>query len=117
VETIGAWAFSGTSITHMTLGKSVTFLGWGVFAGDPLTEIILPDTLTTITDGCFTNCRQLTSIVIPASVTTIGNAIFENCASLTDVYCEAPEKPEGWIESWIDPEAIPATVHWGYAAE
>ncbi len=117
VETIGAWAFSGTSITHMTLGKSVTFLGWGVFAGDPLTEIILPDTLTTITDGCFKDCRLLTSIVIPAGVTTVGNAIFENCASLTDVYCEAPEKPEGWIESWIDPEAIPATVHWGYAAE
>jgi len=114
VETIGAWAFSGTSITHMTLGKSVTFLGWGVFAGDPLTEIILPDTLTTITDGCFTNCRLLTSIVIPASVTTIGNAIFENCTSLTDIYCEAPEKPEGWIESWVNLEEILATVHWGY---
>ena len=50
-----------------------------------LTEIIIPDTVTTIGASAFTNCESLTKIVIPDSVTTIGNYVFKYCTSLTTI--------------------------------
>lgn len=55
---------------------------------DKLTEIILPETLTTINDRAFENCTNLTSIAIPDSVTTIGDEegfVFAGCTSLTEI--------------------------------
>ena len=55
-----------------------------VFSGcSSLTEVVLPDSLTTIGTYAFNNCTGLTKIVIPASVTTIGSAAFSRCTGFT----------------------------------
>ena len=46
---------------------------------------IIPNSVTTIGDYAFYNCRGLTSIEIPNSVTTIGGCAFYNCTGLTSV--------------------------------
>ena len=50
-----------------------------------LTEISIPDSITSIGEGAFENCASLTSIVIPDSVTFLGLWAFENCTSLKNV--------------------------------
>ncbi|MDE6665153.1 MAG: leucine-rich repeat domain-containing protein, partial [Ruminococcus sp.] len=50
-----------------------------------LTEIIIPDSVTTIGDGAFYNCYSLTEITIPDSVTTIEGSAFSGCGSLTEI--------------------------------
>lgn len=50
-----------------------------------LTSILLPETVTTISQYAFENCNNLTSLTIPNSVTTIGNSSIWGCTSLTSI--------------------------------
>ena len=50
-----------------------------------LTNLIIPDGVTSIGNSAFSGCSSLTSVVIGDSVTSIGNLAFYNCDSLTSV--------------------------------
>ena len=50
-----------------------------------LKTVILSDSVTSIGNYAFYNCRGLTSVTIPNSVTSIGNYAFEGCSGLTSV--------------------------------
>ena len=54
--------------------------------GELVTELVIPDSVTSIGDRAFYNCYRLTSVVIPDSVTSIGNSAFSYCSSLYVVY-------------------------------
>ncbi len=66
-------------------GYTVTGIAAKTFAGQDLTEVILPETITYIGSGAFRAMRQLKSIVIPDSVTDIRGEAFEYCTSLAQV--------------------------------
>jgi len=51
-----------------------------------LTNIIIPDSVTSIGGYSFSDCSSLTSITIPDSVTSIGEYMFFNCQNLKDIY-------------------------------
>lgn len=53
--------------------------------GNEITEYIISDDVTTISESAFANCRDLTSVTIPNSVTSIGNSAFKNCDGLTTI--------------------------------
>ena len=48
-----------------------------------LEKITIPDSVTSIGDKAFENCRKLTSINIPSSVTSIDSYAFYGCTNLT----------------------------------
>ena len=50
-----------------------------------LTEIIIPNEITSIGSFTFSDCRSLTNIEIPSNVTSIGEYAFQNCRSLTSI--------------------------------
>jgi hypothetical protein len=54
-----------------------------------ITSIVFPNTITTIGNNAFPQCRVLASITIPASVSTIGNRAFANSQSLTTINVDA----------------------------
>ena len=56
-----------------------------VFKNSKITSVVIPDSVTSIGESAFFNCRSLTSVVIGDSVTSIGNYAFYNCDSLTSV--------------------------------
>lgn len=47
-----------------------------------LTEIIIPDGVTSIGNYAFANCEKLTRIILPDSITSVGPQAFENCKKL-----------------------------------
>ncbi len=51
----------------------------------PDTAYIIPDGVTEIGYGAFSDCSNLTNITIPYSVKYIGEEAFRNCSSLTNV--------------------------------
>ena len=102
VTSIGNYAFSGCSgLTSVYYTGDVA--GWcgisfGNFSANPLsyagnlyidgslvTDLVIPDSVTSIGDYAFRGCSGLTQITIPDSVTSIGNYAFYNCSGLTSV--------------------------------
>ncbi len=55
------------------------------FNNELVTDLIIPNGVTTIRNMAFHNCDSLTSVTIPDSVTTIGEWAFRDCNSLTSV--------------------------------
>ena len=50
-----------------------------------ITELVIPDGLTTIKKGPFYGCKYLTTLIIPNSVTKIDGGAFSKCEGLTEV--------------------------------
>lgn len=50
-----------------------------------LTEVILPDTLSSIGEGAFNNCLNLSSIVLPSQFKRIGKEAFSGCNNLLTI--------------------------------
>ena len=76
-----------TTLTRVAFtGNFVTNLYNNLFDGcTGITSISLPETLQSINGYAFRNCSKLSEIVVPEGVTTVGEHCFENCTSLTSV--------------------------------
>ena len=66
-----------TEITDLVIPNSVTSIGSYAFCGcSSLTSVIIPNSVTSIGGAAFSGCTGLTSVTIPNSVTSIGGAAF-----------------------------------------
>ena len=63
--------------------------------GVEITELVVPDSVTSIGDYAFHSCSGLTSVTIPDGVTSIESYAFYGCSSLTSVYCKPTTPPAG----------------------
>jgi len=54
--------------------------------GAEITDLVIPEGVTSIGNFLFANCKSLRSVTIPASVTTIGWDAFDRCENLTVIY-------------------------------
>ena len=78
---------NGELLTELIIPDSVTSIGNYTFYNcTSLTSVVIPDSVTNIEDGAFSGCTSLTSVVIPDSVTSIENGAFYNCSSLEGLY-------------------------------
>ena len=105
VTSLGMYAFGGcSSLSIVQIPNSVTYIGDGAFGGcDRLTQTLIvndmfvflprlytghfsiPENITKIIGGAFSNCSYLTSVTIPNSVSSIGSCAFLGCSGLTSV--------------------------------
>ena len=53
--------------------------------GELVTNLVIPDGVTSIGNYAFLDCSSLTAITIPEGVTSIGDYAFRDCSSLTDI--------------------------------
>ena len=73
-------------ITDVTIPDGVTSIGNSAFENcSNLTKIHIPDSVTSIGDVAFFCCSNLESITIPKSVTSIGWIAFEKCTNLKSI--------------------------------
>ena len=76
----------GKEITDLVIPNSVTSIGEYAFTFcTGLTSITIPNSVTSIGEKAFVYCSGLTSVTIPNSVTSIGYAAFSSCSGLKKV--------------------------------
>jgi prepilin-type N-terminal cleavage/methylation domain-containing protein/prepilin-type processing-associated H-X9-DG protein len=86
VTNIGDEAFAGcAALNSATIGNSVTSIGNSAFYGSGLTNIAIPDSVTYVGGSAFSYCNSLNSVLIGNSVTSIEVGTFAECYGLTDV--------------------------------
>ena len=94
VTTIGGGVFTGcTNLkTAGPIGSGCNIeFGWttaipeNALSDSDLVSIVIPDSVTTISDSAFDDCDLLTDITIPPSVTSIGKKAFHHCVSMTSI--------------------------------
>ena len=78
--------FFNTSVTSVVIPNSVTSISNYAFVNcTGLTSVTIGSGVTSIGYSAFKGCTGLTSITIPNSVTSIGSHVFQGCRSLTSV--------------------------------
>ena len=87
VISIEGYAFTSCSgLTNVTVPDSVTSIGQDAFWGcSNLTSVTIPDSVTRIENMTFRNCGNLTSVIIGNKVKSIGRWAFRDCSNLTNV--------------------------------
>lgn len=86
VVAIGDYSFYMLNMTDVTIPEGVTSIGKGAFYEiSYLSTVNLPSTLTSIGELAFYHCEELPSITLPGGVTSIGANAFEMCAILASI--------------------------------
>lgn len=83
--------YNGSAV-EIIIPNNVSIIGIGAFSNcKGLRKVVIPNTVTTIEQSAFLNCTGLKSINIPNSVSTInggcyhGEGAFENCIQLSSI--------------------------------
>jgi hypothetical protein len=77
-----------------TIPNSVTSIENGAFSDCiGLTSVTIGNSVTSIGNGAFSYCSGLSSVTIGNSVTSIGDYAFRDCIGLTEMYVKAQKPP------------------------
>lgn len=78
------------SISEIVMPDGVTTIGEGAFKKcTSLSSVTIPNSVTSIADDAFFGCSSLTSVTISNSVTSIGKQCFYNCSQLSSITIES----------------------------
>ncbi|MCD8209527.1 MAG: leucine-rich repeat domain-containing protein [Coprobacillus sp.] len=93
ITTIAASAFYKTSLSTINFAdEGLLVIGNYAFGGSNLSEVIIPDSVTTIGKDAFGSCSSLTKVTIGKGVTSLGEGAFGNCTNnLSEVVINATE--------------------------
>lgn len=108
ITVIGDSAFNGCSgLQRCSIGEGLQNLYQAAFYNcKNLTEIKLPDGISSIPGNVFNGCTELSKVEIGAGVTSIGSMAFYSCRSLVDITCLATTPPTMQSNSF---NVVPAT--------
>ena len=97
VKTIGAFAFSFSSISKVILNEGLISIGESAFWASNLSEIAIPNTVTSIGSRAFGSCRLHGDINVPGSVSKIESRLFESSPVVSVTINEGTTELGSWV--------------------
>ena len=104
----GKLYLNGNLVTNLFIPEGVTSIGSYAFQGyNDLMSVTIPNGVTNIGVGAFWGCRGLTSITIPNTVTDIEYLSFMGCSALTNIIYQ------GTVSDWAKVNCPPDSMSSG----
>ena len=101
---------NGALITDLVIPNNVTSIRYYAFYScNGLKSVTIPNSVTSIGESAFYGCSGLKSVTIPNSVTSIGNYAFYNCSGLKYII-SLPNTPPT-IKSYTIPTGVTIYVY------
>ncbi len=93
VTSIEAHAFDGTPWLETKMKENPLVIVNGILIDGTACsgDVVIPDSVTSIGDWAFEDCKKLTSIMIPYSVTSIRDFAFLDCTNLSSITIMNPD--------------------------
>lgn len=99
-------------ITDLIIPQGVTTISYGSFYScKGLKSITLPNSVISIGGSAFMNCSGIKIINLGSSITNLYASAFANCSEITDVYCYSEKIPGYYNELFKDSYINYATLH------
>ena len=101
---IGSYAFKDcVSLTNITIPNSLTTIELASFADcTSLNNVHIPDNIYYIGNWAFSDCKNLTSVHIGCNITAVHTGAFGNCTKLMSIFCKAPNPPAIYYSTSTD---------------
>lgn len=80
------FADAGTHIIEFTPTGDTIDTRMFAYSCVKITDVVLPEGITTIGTECFSGCRMLTGVTLCNSLATIGAQAFMNCSAMTEFH-------------------------------
>lgn len=93
VTIIGRAFDSYQSLSSIIIPNVIERIASRAFYATSLTEIDIPDSVTTIDSSAFSHCSALTTVTIGTGISSIGQSIFSECPLLTEITIKATTPP------------------------
>ena len=86
---------NGVEITDLIIPDSLTSIRFGTFSNcTGLRSVTIPNSVIEIRKSAFLGCSNLASVNIPIGVNFIGNYAFKGCTNLTSIQWDAKNYPD-----------------------
>ena len=84
---------NGEPVTDLVLPDTITTISKYAFSGASIQSVVLPRQLTSLGAYAFSACTGLTEVTLTSGVTTLGAGAFHGCTNLSTVSVEATVQP------------------------
>lgn len=104
------------TVSFTGVGGTLTSIANNAFKGTGITEIEIPEGVTSIGKYAFQNCASLTKISLPASLTSIGEDAIDGCDKLSSIDVAADNENfsfnDGafYVETRVDETKVEVTL-------
>lgn len=104
---------------NLIIVDGTTIIENNAFIGLGMEELVIPNSVTTVGGEILMHCKHIKSIFIPNSVVIVTDGAFTlyNCNPDCIIFCEAPERPDGWSFRWNYNRIDTHRVIWGCSKE
>ena len=106
IESIKNCCFYGSSNLQKVLWPdNILSIGDNAFTKTGLINVVIPDSVESISSQAFYCSYELVNVVRPLSVKTLGSGCFGECSKVT-IFCEATSQPEGYDPTFAGSSAV-----------
>ncbi|MBR4068250.1 MAG: leucine-rich repeat domain-containing protein [Clostridia bacterium] len=97
-ETVPDKLFTDLPVSSISFGNTVEKIGAAAFQGTSITELVLPETLTSIGSKAFDDCHLLESVTIRCDADILPADAFKGCINLKSVTIAKGSIPDGFLK-------------------
>ena len=103
ITEIGPYAFNNTKISEIKIPETVTTIENNAFTGTQISILDIPDSVTTLGEYAFSHCPNLTTVTIGSGIGSLENNLFLECGCITSYTIRRETPPT------LGPEGLPGT--------